>query len=372
MSTPQELVKKLDWLKNQLIQRATGGTMDDNEYSTIRQELVGEELLRDKLPDFLHRCRNSQEFWGYIKTKFAHYQERRDYLRDEFNPALTFLEEEARRPHGGVCQSFSRRHGLVDDEPEISIREDAPEDFRYFLLSAAQGSLGLSPRIVREIVCDVLRRRPDASNWSEYPNIWGEVEELSYGCEWYRVYDIVEAIFAYLVRNDGTRAALWESSFNDLCREKGIGWKLEDGLVQSRGDDAFEIAASQASKCLGASSLVTAKSELAEAFRDLSRRPSPDLSGAVHHALASLECVARDIVGDQKATLGEIIKRNPGIVPRPLDDAVAKVWGYSSENARHGRENRKLDLEEAQLIVGLAAVLAGYLVQKPWPSGAGL
>lgn len=67
---------------------------------------------------------------------------------------------------------------------------------------------------------------------------------------------------------------------------------------------------------------------------------------------------------------GKIVKRNPGIVPRPLDDAVTKVWGYSSENARHGREGRKLDLEEAQLIVGLAAVLAGYLVQKSWPSGA--
>jgi hypothetical protein len=368
MSTTQELLNKVEWIKNQLTQRATGGTMDDAEYSAIRQELIGEARIRDSLPDFLQRCRTSADFWSFIKTKFGHYQERREFLRDEFDSVLNFLEQELQQPVSEGYQPFSKRHGLAIDEPEITIREDAPEDFRYFLLSTAQGACNLSPRHLREIVCDVLRQRPDPSNWSEYPNIWSEVEGLFYGCEWYRVYDIVESVYAHLVQKDELGAAQWESSFNDLCREKGIGWQLKDGLVQSRGDDAFELAMNRAEASLAGTPLTTAQSELAEAFRDLSRRPKPDLSGAVHHALAALECLARDVSGNPKATLGEVIKQNPGIVPKPLDDAVAKVWGWSSENARHGREGRKLDFQEAELIVGLAAVLTGYLTHKSWSS----
>jgi hypothetical protein len=56
----------------------------------------------------------------------------------------------------------------------------------------------MTPSPLRDIVCGVLRKRPDPSNWSEYPNVWREVEQHVYHCDWYRVYDIVEAIRAEL------------------------------------------------------------------------------------------------------------------------------------------------------------------------------
>lgn len=40
------------------------------------------------------------------------------------------------------------------------------------------------------------------------------------------------------------------------------------------------------------------------------------------------------------------------------------IWGYSSEVARHGKEDRTLEREEVQLVVGLAATVATYLTQK--------
>jgi hypothetical protein len=48
----------------------------------------------------------------------------------------------------------------------------------------------------------------------------------------------------------------------------------------------------------------TAENELREVFRDLARRRTPDLTGAVQHAGAALECVARDVTGDPKAGSG--------------------------------------------------------------------
>ena len=45
-----------------------------------------------------------------------------------------------------------------------------------------------------------------------------------------------------------------------------------------------------------------------EALQDLSRRPQPDLTGALQHALAALECLARDVTGENKPTLGQLMR----------------------------------------------------------------
>jgi len=80
--------------------------------------------------------------------------------------------------------------------------------------------------------------------------------------------------------------------------------------------------------------------------------------------MGALEAVARDLAGDPKATLGEVIKRNPEFLPKPLDTALSQVWGYASNEARHVQEGREPNREEAELLVGLAAVLATYLTKK--------
>ena len=83
---------------------------------------------------------------------------------------------------------FSRRHGYTGQPQEITIREDAPESLRFFVLNKAE-ELGLKPNAFRDITCSVLEERPDPSNWSPYPNIWNEVEGHVYGCPWFQVYD---------------------------------------------------------------------------------------------------------------------------------------------------------------------------------------
>jgi hypothetical protein len=69
-------------------------------------------------------------------------------------------------------------------------------------------------------------------------------------------------------------------------------------------------------------------------------------------------------VGDHRATLGEIIKRNPDLFPRPLDEAMAKLWGYASGAARHVREGNVPSHAEAELIVGTTAAACTYLAAK--------
>lgn len=265
---------------------------------------------------------------------------------------------------------FSRRHGFQPDLP-ITIWDDAPEEFRQAVLSTTHDKCGVKPYPFRDIVCGVLRKRPDPSNWSEYPNVWGEVEWHVHNCDWYRVYDIVEAIRADLASSktclsgdDLLKIATFDEEINSAFRELGIGWQLRDGLIEARGDETFEAVVSQARDSLKANNKLTAHNELHEALRDISRRPLPDVTGAIQHSMAALECVAKDVTGDTKATLGQILNKNGAIVPKPLDQAVDKIWGFASDKARHVREGQSLVREEAHLVVGLAAALANYLVQK--------
>ncbi len=259
-------------------------------------------------------------------------------------------------------EPFSRRHGFGGAAAEITIRDDAPQDVREAILMIAEGDLRVSPGAIRSPLCAVLRQVPDPSNWTNYPNVWEECQRLMMGAPWYKVYDFVEALYERLAHSqEPDRAPRWESLINEYFLERGVGWRLHDGHLESRGPEAFEVAVDSARTALDAAGLATARREIHEALQDLSRRPEPDVTGAVQHAMAGLECAAREITGDHRATLGDILKRHPTLVPKPLDESLSKMWGYASEMARHIREGRTPSRPEAELVVGVAAATCTYL-----------
>lgn len=276
--------------------------------------------------------------------------------------------------------SFSKRLGLQPVEKPITIRHGAPEDLRYCVLQIAKQQCGLSPSDLRDIVCAILRQRPNPDNWSPYPNIWNETERLLQAADWFRVYETVEVIYLKLRERRGVQIPrrfggssmcpheVFEEEINQLYRELGVGWSLVNGIHESRGDDSFDATLADARSALANAKLTTSTAEMEEAIRDLSRRPDPDLSGAVHHSWAALEAVARQVSGDSKSTLGSIIESHKELFPKPLDQCAAKAWGYASEHARHGREERNLTFAEAQLMVGLSAVLIRYLIEALPPA----
>src|SRR5207248_5699587 len=83
---------------------------------------------------------------------------------------------------------FSRRFGYSAPAQEITVREDAPEALRQAVVMLAD-HLELSPSIMRYLVCRLLLEKKNPSNWSEYPNIFGEVQWLVECCPWHKVYD---------------------------------------------------------------------------------------------------------------------------------------------------------------------------------------
>lgn len=268
-------------------------------------------------------------------------------------------------------ERFSSRHGFEPKEAEIKVRHDAPAELRAVVADLAYEA-ELDPHSLRSIVCKALRAREDPGNWTAFPNVDVEARNHLESCEWYEVYDIVEAIHDSLQRRDEgsawekdeTRAELFTQELNKYFRKRGIGWQLKDGIVEVRGPETFEAVVSTTREVLAETGRETAEREIHEALQDLSRRPEPDLTGALHHALAALECVARDVTGERKPTLGQLLTKYPDLIPPPLDKAVEKMWGFASEQGRHLREGEEPGEAEVELAVVVAAAMATYLVRK--------
>ena len=262
-------------------------------------------------------------------------------------------------------QSFSKRHSFSRAK-DITIREDAPVTLRSFVLQTVS-SLGWGSDPVLQVVCRALRVRPSGTKLRAQAE--AEAQGLIDECPWFKVYDIIEALHARLARSDedrgGNDAVIFADEINGFFVDEGIGWQLVNGHILMRGTEAFEAVVTAAIHELEASERPTAAKHLHEALQDLSRRPQADLPGAAYHAMCSLECVARGLTGDPKATLGAILKGHPGLLPKPLDKALSQVWGYASDEARHVSEGREISREEAELLFGLSAVVSTYLLRKP-------
>lgn len=259
-----------------------------------------------------------------------------------------------------IKETFSKRLGYFSqNEKEITVREDAPQGLRSYLRIAFY-DLNKKPSDLLPSVCKVLKVTPDG-NWTEFPNIDDEIKSHLENCDWFYIYDIIEVIISKLEKLE---VAKFSTEINEYFLVNGIGWKIVNGKIETRGDEIFETAIKNIETVLQFANLQTAKSEIKEALLDLSRRPQPDITGAIQHSLACLECVCREVSGDKKATLGEVIKRNPGIIPKPLDIAIEKLWGYSSEKGRHLSEGLTPEFIEAELVVEISAAISGYLGKK--------
>jgi hypothetical protein len=93
MNPRSALYEKVETFQNMLISYATGDTtLDENEFKRLREELLKEPSIKDRLPRFVRTHRDFKQFWGMIKKQSDNYRGRREYLWEEFRPVLEFLE----------------------------------------------------------------------------------------------------------------------------------------------------------------------------------------------------------------------------------------------------------------------------------------
>lgn len=253
---------------------------------------------------------------------------------------------------------FSKRLNIPINNKEIVIRYNVTDDLRNYVYILMKDQ-GIRLNRIRTIVCKTIKRAPDSNQFSENDYMESEIVSHMMSCPWFRIYDIIENFAKELPKD---KLPSFESEINDYFCENGIGWKLENGILLLRGDDAFEYAVESVKNVLG-EEVQTTKSEMDKAIQCLSIRENPDLTGAVQHSMAALECLSRYETGC-KLTLGKLLDKYPTLFPAPLNSVADQLFGYASNNGRHLLEGKEPAFDEAQLIVHITAALCTYLGVK--------
>ena len=103
------------------------------------------------------------------------------------------------------------------------------------------------------------------------PVILKDIDTLLSRCEWFKVFDIAEALFATLELSTELQSTEFQDGLNSCLYAEGIGWRMSNGRIVYRASDAFEKATKDAVDVLDAAGRQTSANEIREALRDISR-----------------------------------------------------------------------------------------------------
>ena len=153
-------------------------------------------------------------------------------------------------------------------------------------------------------------------------------------CNWYKVYDFLEAIHSRMTPGEQTH---FEAAINACSLERGVGWKLVDGQVVMRGTEAFETVVRKRS--------APWRKRTDRRQQAMFTRPCW-LSLDVPRLTQPAQFTTRwerwrpwhaNLTGNPRETLGEIIRRNPDLLPRPLNYGTFAALGLRLDLCAPGR-----------------------------------
>jgi len=92
MSNNHELIAKIDRIRKILEDGLTGQGYADEEFRTLRSEVISDARVKNRLPKFLLGLREAKHLYHQVKESHPTYAARRQWLTSEFTPVLSYLE----------------------------------------------------------------------------------------------------------------------------------------------------------------------------------------------------------------------------------------------------------------------------------------
>ncbi len=111
-------------LKLILIKASTGGRWDRDKYIKIRNLLMSNNKVKNKLPSFVRISVSLDDFWQLIKTDYSTYKARRDFLNKSFKELLNMNDETSRDNINFIEKTFEEIFNyLSESEPKRPVKE---------------------------------------------------------------------------------------------------------------------------------------------------------------------------------------------------------------------------------------------------------
>ncbi len=199
---------------------------------------------------------------------------------------------------------------------------------------------------------------------SDSSGILSLIRKHFFKCEWHKVYDFIEFVDNYY-RDDSVVKDL-RSGFNQVLSEELAGYRLIDGHIVEVTDEQ-EVAMLQEALEDTKYNLVT--THLKQALKHLSNRENPDYRNSFKESISAVETMARIMVGDEKATLGDALKilEKKGKLHPALKNGFSSIYGYTndSDGIRHSLiEESSLTIDDAKFFLLSCTSFVNYLKTK--------
>ena len=259
-------------------------------------------------------------------------------------------------------QPFSVREGLGGDTPLIY--DDAPGALRAGLREVLEGIGYRKPSSQRRVLSKALRVNSDNQNWSEYPNIDSEVEDLIASGPWYKFFDALERMRQFLLEEE---VATYYEKMNTLFAEERIGYRFETGNIVRIGTEEFHVAVTGAQYALQDARFVEPRRQFERAYEFRNQRPA-DWANAIKEAVNSVEAVLQVIYRRPSVALPTIVSENfPDELPGGIDKLFRSL--YSQGSGTTGAHHASIGGNEptgprAELAIHIAAALHAFAVAE--------
>ena len=116
-TSPEE---KAILLQNTLISRATGKDYDNETYKLLRKFFMSSGLS-SKLPSFVRHCVDLDQFWNFIKPKYAQYDARRNFLYEEFSSLVNHASSMITSKNSSETLESNLQCGILDSQSQTTV-----------------------------------------------------------------------------------------------------------------------------------------------------------------------------------------------------------------------------------------------------------
>lgn len=91
-------LEKIQTLQTILIERATGGSANEEDFVELRKEFISHPKYRSLAPEWLIKTRSLDQFWQFIKPLLSRYAERREFIYESFQDLIAYIELDEQLP----------------------------------------------------------------------------------------------------------------------------------------------------------------------------------------------------------------------------------------------------------------------------------
>lgn len=273
---------------------------------------------------------------------------------------------------------FSQRMGLTPVKVELE-KEGMSDELRNGLWSVfyenmviglendfrRKGGISMRSMFFKLLWVDFFKRPVDTLVTSSY-GVLSDQSPIQYVRDWYfsskwnEVYDLLE--FCLICKDE------IQGPINRILKIEMSAYRVVDKILVQVNSEEEAIELEDAIKNLDPSS--PARRHLYQAMSLFSDRANPDYRNSIKESISAIESLVKVLLEDEKATLGQALKRleaDHGLHPA-LKGAFDKLYGYTSDSGgiRHALKDGdvQVNAEEARFMLVTCSAFVNYLITK--------